>query len=208
MISAATALQFVVVAAVLAAVPGPDNVFVLMQSALKGVRSGVAVTLGLCTGLIVHTTAVAFGAAAIFAASATAFTALKLIGAAYLLYLAWGAFRAKASDDTATNGTSETGASLYLRGVVMNITNPKVAIFFLAFFPQFVTPGNGPVPLQIFQLGLLFIATTCVVFGGVALAAGRLSGWLRRSQRAVPLMNKVAGVVFVGLAAKLATAQR
>lgn len=208
MISAATALQFIVVAAVLAAVPGPDNVFVLMQSAIKGVRSGVAVTLGLCTGLIVHTTAVAFGAAAIFAASATAFTALKLIGAAYLLYLAWGAFRAKASDDTVTDGTAETGASLYLRGVVMNITNPKVAIFFLAFFPQFVVPGNGPVPLQIFQLGLLFIATTFVVFGGVALAAGRLSGWLRRSPRAVPLMTKVAGIVFVGLAAKLATAQR
>jgi len=208
MIPLDTAAQFLVVAVVLGLVPGPDNLFVLMQSAISGARSGLAVTLGLCTGLVVHTTAVAFGVAALFAASAMAFTVLKIVGAAYLLYLAFGAFRAGGSADGQATSMSGSFRALYLRGVVMNITNPKVAIFFLAFLPQFVTPAAGPVAPQIFQLGGLFMLASLAVFSGVALLAGRLSGWLRRSPRAIPLMNKLAGVVFVGLAAKLVTAQR
>lgn len=208
MIPPETALQFVAVAAVLALVPGPDNLFVLMQSAIRGARSGLAVTLGLCTGLIVHTTAVAFGVAALFAASALAFIALKIVGAAYLLYLAYGAFRAGATAAPAADPAAGSARALYLRGVAMNITNPKVAIFFLAFLPQFVAADRGPVAWQILQLGALFMATSLLVFGAIAAISGRLSGWLRRSPRAVPAMNKIAGLVFVGLAAKLATAQR
>ncbi|WP_024891940.1 LysE family translocator [Luteimonas huabeiensis] len=208
MIPPETALQFVAVAAVLALVPGPDNLFVLMQSAIRGARSGLAVTLGLCTGLIVHTTAVAFGVAALFAASALAFTALKIVGAAYLLYLAYGAFRAGATAAPAADPAAGSARALYLRGVAMNITNPKVAIFFLAFLPQFVAADRGPVAWQMLQLGALFMATSLLVFGAIAAVSGRLSGWLRRSPRAVPAMNKIAGLVFVGLAAKLATAQR
>lgn len=208
MISFDTALQFLVVAALLGVVPGPDNLFVLMQSAIRGPRSGIAVTLGLCTGLMVHTTAVAFGVAALFAASSVAFTALKVIGAAYLLYLAYGAFKAGSSKQQDQSTTANSWRALYLRGVVMNITNPKVAIFFLAFLPQFVATDRGPVYAQIFQLGSLFILSSLVVFCGIAAIAGKLSAWLRRSPRAIPVMNKVAGLVFVGLAAKLATAQR
>lgn len=211
MISLEVALQFIVTSAVLAAIPGPDNLFVLMQSALYGSRKGVAVTLGLCTGLIVHTLAVAFGVAAIFQASAAAFTALKIVGAAYLLYLAYGAFKASgaSSDSGGAEATPERSTSaLYVRGIVMNVTNPKVAIFFLAFLPQFVQADAGSVPLQVIQLGVLFIATALVVFSGIALASGRLAGWLRRSPRAIGRMNKVAGFVFIGLAAKLAMAQR
>lgn len=203
-----TALQFTLAAAVLGLVPGPDNLFVLMQSALRGARAGIAVTLGLCTGLIVHTLAVAFGVAALFAASALAFTVLKVIGAAYLLYLAWGAFRAGGASAPAATAVGDAPLRLYLRGVVMNITNPKVAIFFLAFLPQFVSAGAGPVWLQLVELGGLFIATSLVLFCAIAGVAGRISGWLRRSPRAIPLMNRLAGVVFIGLAAKLATAQR
>lgn len=202
------ALSFVLTAAVLALVPGPDNLFVLMQSAIRGARSGVLVTLGLCTGLVAHTTAVAFGVAAVFATSAWAFNALKLVGAAYLLYLAYGAFRAGNSGSAATSDEPLRASALYARGVVMNITNPKVAIFFLAFLPQFVVPEAGSVPLQVFQLGGLFIATTLVVFAAIAFAAGRLSRWLRGSARAIPVMNRIAGCVFVGLAARLVTAQR
>ncbi|MEH6415968.1 LysE family translocator [Pseudomonas sp. CGJS7] len=215
MIASDVAVQFIVTSAVLAAIPGPDNLFVLMQSALNGSRKGVAVTLGLCTGLLAHTTAVAFGVAAVFQASATAFTALKLVGAAYLLYLAYGAFKAgrgtgdAGAQDSAVEAAPEASAwALFARGIVMNITNPKVAIFFLAFLPQFVKTDAGPVPLQVAQLGALFIATTLVVFSGIAMASGKLSVWLRRSPRAIARMNTVAGCVFVGLAAKLATAQR
>lgn len=208
MIALETAVQFAVVAIVLGLVPGPDNLFVLMQSAISGARAGVAVTLGLCTGLIVHTTAVAFGVAALFAASAMAFTALKVVGAAYLLYLAIGAFRAGGTATGSVVSAAGSRRALYLRGVMMNITNPKVAIFFLAFLPQFVTPEAGAVAPQIFQFGALFMAASLVVFSMVALLAGCLSGWLRRSPRAMPVLHKVAGTVFLGLAAKLVTAQR
>ena len=188
--------------------PGPDNIFVLTQSALKGKLVGIVVTLGLCTGLIVHTSAVALGIAALFQASALAFNLFKYAGAAYLLYLAWGAFRAGA---TTLEGREAKETSLwrfYLRGIIMNVTNPKVSIFFLAFLPQFTNPAKGSLPLQLIVLGLLFILATIVVFGAISLLAGMLGQWLRRSERAQVLLNRVAGAVFAGLALKLATASR
>jgi threonine/homoserine/homoserine lactone efflux protein len=192
----------------LALAPGPDNIFVLTQSALKGKLVGIVVTLGLCTGLIVHTSAVALGVAAIFQASALAFNLLKYAGAAYLLYLAWGAFRAGAStlDNRETRETSLW--RYYLRGIIMNVTNPKVSIFFLAFLPQFTNPAKGSLPLQLIILGLLFILATIVVFGTISLLAGMLGQWLRRSERAQVLLNRIAGAIFAGLALKLATASR
>ncbi|MFC5771201.1 LysE family translocator [Thauera sinica] len=212
MIPLDVAVQFIVVSIALALVPGPDNLFVLLQSAIGGSRRGVAVTLGLCTGLVVHTAAVALGVAAIFQASATAFTALKILGAAYLLYLAYGAFRAgggtPAGGGTEGAAAERSGLALYGRGVLMNLTNPKVAIFFLAFLPQFVKADAGSVTFQIAQLGMLFILSALVVFCAIACAAGSLGGWLKRSPRAIPVMNKVAGCVFVGLAARLAMAER
>ncbi|MGY1490134.1 LysE family translocator [Methylobacillus pratensis] len=215
MVSIDTALQFVAVSAVLALAPGPDNMFVLMQSAAGGVRKGIAVTLGLCTGLVVHTAAVAFGVAAIFQASAAAFTALKIVGAVYLLYLAYGAFTSGMGASPGNKGTAHPNQDtigldkgLYQHGILMNVTNPKVALFFLAFLPQFVKDGAGAAPLQISQLGVLFMITTLVIFSLVAYTAGRLSRWLQRSPKAVRNMNRIAGVVFIGLAARLLTAQR
>lgn len=207
MIPIDTAATFSVASVLLALAPGPDNIFVLTQSALQGRGAGLLVTLGLCTGLIVHTSAVAAGVAAVFQASRLAFTILKLVGAAYLLYLAWQAFRAGASaieDD----GRERMGRrALYARGIVMNVTNPKVSIFFLAFLPQFADPARGPLALQLVALGGLFIAATLCVFGAIALAAGSVGGWLRRSARAQRVMNRVAGGVFLALAVKLATAR-
>lgn len=212
MISLDLAVQFALIAAVLGFVPGPDNTCVLMQSALGGTRKGIALTLGLCSGLVVHTAAVALGLAAVFQASAPAFTVLKIAGAAYLLWLAWGAFRAAgqaAPGAAGAPGAADTPArALYLRGILMNLSNPKVAVFFLAFLPQFVRAESGPVPWQVAQLGALFIAASLADFCLIAAVAGRLSGWLRRSPRAVLLMNRVAGCIFVALAARLATAQR
>lgn len=208
MLDAATLAIFTSASILLALAPGPDNIFVLTQSALKGRLVGIVVTLGLCTGLIVHTSAVALGVAAVFQASALAFNLLKFAGAAYLLYLAWGAFRAGASELSAETSRETSLWRYYLRGIIMNVTNPKVSIFFLAFLPQFTDPAKGRLPLQIGLLGLVFIGATLMVFGGFSLLAAVIGDWLRRSARAQLILNKTAGIIFAALAVKLATATR
>lgn len=201
-------IPFALASLLLALAPGPDNLFVLTESALSGPLAGLAVTLGLCTGLLLHTSAVALGVAAIFQVSALAFTLLKLVGAGYLLYLAWQAWRAPAASLPTAAATPPALGRLYRRGIVMNVTNPKVSIFFLAFLPQFADPARGPIWLQIGLLGGVFILSTIVVFGAIAGLAGSLGQWLRRRPGVQRLMNRLAGLVFLGLALKLATARR
>lgn len=191
----------------LAIAPGPDNIFVLTQSAMHGRKAGLLVTLGLCTGLLLHTTLVSVGVAAIFQSSTVAFTVLKSAGALYLLYLAWQAFRAGSTTiDPATQLPPDT-RTLYYRGVVMNITNPKVALFFLAFLPQFCDPALGSVTMQMILLGGLFIVATLVIFGAIAWSAGLLGEWLSKSEKAVVAIHRIAGVLFVALALRLAIAE-
>jgi len=192
----------------LALAPGPDNIYVLTQSAIQGRAAGLIVTLGLCTGLLVHTAAVSLGVAAVFASSVVAFNVLKIIGAAYLAYLAWQAFRAGASDILPEKNTKISSRRLYARGVVMNVTNPKVAIFFLAFLPQFADPSRGSLPLQLVFFGAIFIAAALLVFGSIAWFAGFLGERLGKSRRAQIILNRIAGTVFAGLALRLATAER
>lgn len=193
----------------LALSPGPDNIFVLTQSAVWGRRSGLLVVLGLCTGLIGHTVAVAVGLAAVFASSATAFNVLKWAGAAYLVYLAWGAWRAGAVTSRPRQGTpAMSDGQLYRRGIVMNLTNPKVSIFFLAFLPQFTNPAQGSVALQILSLGALIILSTLIVFSLIAWFAGLLGDRLQESARAQIWLNRIAGTVFLGLAIRLALSER
>jgi len=208
MLTTQVCLSFFGIAVLLAMAPGPDNLFVLMQSALWGPRAGMFVVLGLCTGLIGHTLAVAVGLAAIFAASQAAFTVLKLAGAAYLVYLAWGAFRARANTGLEEKPPRQSPGSLYRRGIIMNLTNPKVSLFFLAFLPQFTSPGRGSVAVQTLGLGLLFILATLLVFGCVALFSGAFGALLQRSERAQRWLNRAAGTVFLGLAVKLAFMHR
>ncbi|MET4730748.1 threonine/homoserine/homoserine lactone efflux protein [Lysobacter enzymogenes] len=203
-----TFAAFFATALFLAVVPGPDNVFVLTQSALRGKRAGLWVVLGLCTGLLVHTGAVALGVAALFERSRLAFDLLKYAGAAYLLYLAWQSLRAPAMTVESGEGERSGAGKLYLRGIVMNVTNPKVSIFFLAFLPQFVDKQAGSVTLQMLALGATFILATALVFGALALSAGAVGQRFARSARAQRWMNRAAATVFAGLAAKLATAQR
>ena len=150
------------------------------------------------------------GVAAIFQTSALAFTLLKVAGAGYLLWLAWLSFRAGASTtDVADGAASGTGSNfpgymtLYRRGIVMNVTNPKVSLFFLAFLPQFCDPARGSVALQVLSLGVLFMLATIVVFWTVAALGGRLAVWFNRSKRGQVMMQRVAGCVFVGLASAL-----
>ncbi|OYQ34196.1 threonine transporter RhtB [Niveispirillum lacus] len=200
---------FSLTALLLAYAPGPDNIFVLTQAALKGPWKGVMVTLGLCTGLIVHTTGVALGVAVVFQTSPTAFTLLAVVGALYLLYLAWGAWRA--APETLTDPTMDDRGEwgrLYLRGIIMNVTNPKVAIFFLAFLPQFTAPERGNLAMQLFILGTVFMLCALLAFSSIAFAAGSIRPWLRTSNRGQILLNRVAALVFVGLALTLLTAQQ
>lgn len=223
-----TLLAFFGVAVLLALTPGPDNVFVLLQSAQRGWRAGMAVVLGLCAGLVVHTAAVALGFAAVFAASGLAFTVLKLCGAAYLVWLAWRTLRpapampaslsaaatspmANAQAAPSPAATSTTQGSLWHmvgRGMLMNLSNPKVLLFFLAFLPQFADPARGPVALQLMVLGAVFMLATLLVFGAIACFSGAFGALLQRSARAQRLLAQVSALVFVGLAVRLATVSR
>lgn len=208
MIEPDAALPFFFASLLLGLAPGPDNIYVLAQSALYGRRAGFTVVLGLCSGLIVHTSAVALGIAALFHTSAVAFTALKLLGALYLLWLGWQALRAAGRPLSLGKGAGLNHWQLYRRGVIMNITNPKVSIFFLAFLPQFADPSAGSLGIQIMLLGSLFILATLLVFGAITLAAGSLGERFGQSDRAQVILNRIAGSVFVLLALRLATVER
>ena len=191
----------------LALAPGPDNIFVLTQSAMRGRLAGGVITLGLCTGLIGHTLLVSSGVAVIFKASPLAFTSLKLAGGAYLLYLAFLAFRASAAKLSPSDNGGASLFQLYQRGIIMNMTNPKVSIFFLSFLPQFANPERGPVMLQIVTLGFVFMISTLLVFGMISLFAGFLGGRLQQSPKAQNIMNRIAAIVYMALAVKLISAE-
>jgi len=203
-----TLFVFFMASNLLALTPGPDNLFVLAQAAQRGKMAGIIVTIGLCTGLLVHTTAVALGVAAIFQASAVAFSLLKYIGAGYLLYLAYQSFRAGVHENGEQKTKELSPRRLYGRGIIMNVTNPKVSIFFLAFLPQFTDPTYGPIVPQILLLGLIFIISTILVFGTISLLAGGVGARFRKSAKAQIILNRLAGIVFLGLAIKLALARR
>lgn len=207
MIPVESLIMFITASALLAIVPGPDNLFVLTQSAIHGRAAGIMLSLGLCTGLIVHTSAVALGVAAIFQTSVVAFTVLKVIGAIYLVYLAVRAFQASADSVELTRRGALSLSALYRRGILMNITNPKVSIFFLAFLPQFVVPEKGAFTQQVFMLGGVFMLVALAVLCVIAMLAAGLGYWLNRSPVAQLYLNRLAGVVFIGLALKLATSK-
>ncbi len=199
-----TIIMFLTASALLGFAPGPDNIFVLTQSILYGRSAGFKITLGLCTGLIVHTAVVALGVAALFQTSVIAFNVLKYLGAAYLLFLAWKSFRATSGGITIEKDREVPSWRLYRRGIIMNVTNPKVSIFFLAFLPQFADPARGSMTLQLAFLGLMFIAVTIVVFGLISQLAGIIGAWLQKSGKFEKIMNMTAGTIFAALAVKLA----
>ncbi len=202
---------FAATSVVLSLAPGPDNIFVLTQSAMHGSRAGLMVTLGLATGLLFHTAAVVFGLAALIQVSVTAFTTLKVLGAAYLLYLAWKSFRAtpmEASEPDGEKSTHMSDLAYYRRGIIMNALNPKVSIFFLAFLPQFIDTASGNIEGQMLILASVFFAATLVVFSVIAVVAGKLGDAFARTPKVQNVINKTAAVVFFGLAAKLLFTER
>ena len=197
-------VSFTIAAAVLAVAPGPDNLFVLLQSAMYGAKAGIFVTLGLCVGVFIQTLLAAFGVAAVVAASPTLLMIIQFAGAAYLLYLAWGAWNAPAGSDdkdAAKKYPRLTLFQLWRRGIIMNVTNPKVLIFFLAFFPQFIVKGasENEVMIQMLIMGVTFLMCTLVVFCAVAWCAGTLADRLR-SPKVQTILNKTSAVIFTILA--------
>ena len=201
-LSTETIIAFVTASVVLSLVPGPDNLFVMTHSALKGWRIGFYTTLGLCTGLIGHTVLVAIGVSVIFQTSAIAFNGLKIIGACYLLYLAWLSLQNKELN-LGGNSNDNANRSYYLTGVIMNLTNPKVALFFLVFLPQFVNTDNDNVTLQIFSLGVLFILSALCVFTSIAYLASLLEDILKKSKTVNKNLNILAALVYFALAFNL-----
>ena len=201
-LSIETIIAFVTASVVLSLVPGPDNLFVMSHSALKGWRIGFYITLGLCTGLIGHTVLVAIGVSVIFQTSAIAFNGLKIIGACYLLYLAWLSVQNKELNLGGTDKNS-TNRSYYFTGVIMNLANPKVALFFLVFLPQFVNTSNDNVTIQIFLLGLLFILSALCVFTSIAYLASFLEDILKKSKKVNKSLNLLAALIYITLAINL-----
>ncbi|MDX1784112.1 MAG: LysE family translocator, partial [Aequorivita vladivostokensis] len=170
-----TLISFSIATLALAISPGPDNIYVLTQSLANGTKSGIATTAGLISGCIVHTTLLAFGISAIIMTSDEIFYGIKILGACYLLYLAYKVYKSDEHISIAENAPKKTYAQLFKTGVIMNLVNPKVMIFFLAFFPGFLWNEDGNTVLQFYILGITFMMVSFITFSSIALAAGKIS---------------------------------
>ena len=194
-------IAFVIAATALAISPGPDNIFVLAQSISKGSRAGLATAYGLVAGCLVHTSLLAFGISEIIKHSDTLFFGIKLFGALYLLFLAYKVLR---SDDKilldGKGGTLHSQGRLFLTGLAMNVLNPKVAIFFLAFFPGFLFSDTLGTVVQFYVLGLLFMGCALLVFMTIALLAGRISHFIRARPMAGFWLKWIQFSVLLGIA--------
>jgi threonine/homoserine/homoserine lactone efflux protein len=204
-------LTLYVVAVFLAMVaPGPDMMFVLASGARGGPRVGFLAALGVATSEVVHITAAAAGLSAVFAAAPTAFTVVRLAGAAYLLYLGVQALRSARHQpvDAAVDAAPVSGRRAYVRGALTNLLNPKMVTFSVAFLPQFVDRGLGHVWLQFVVLGVIFVAFELLVDGSVGLFAGRIGAALGRRRRARQALDAGSGTVMIALAGRLALEPR
>jgi len=196
---------FVAAALVLLLTPGPAVLYIVTRSLDKGRRAGFVSVLGVHAGTLVHVAAAAAGLSAVLVASATAFRVVKYLGAAYLVYLGVRQLLSRVADPVeATLATPPHLRRAFVDGFVVNVLNPKTALFFLAFLPQFVTVSRGAVPAQIIGLGVVFVALGLLTDGLYALTAGTAARWLR-ARRGVALARRwIPGTMYIGLG--LATA--
>ena len=206
--SAGTLAVFATAALALAVVPGPAVLYIVAQSIDSGRAGGLASALGVATGGLVHVVAATIGLSALVASSAGAFTAVKLVGAAYLIALGVHTLVVRREPAPDAVRTPRRLRRRYAQGVVVNVLNPKTALFFLAFLPQFADPARGSVTLQLLVLGLVFVAIAVCSDAVWALAAGTASERLRASRRFLGVQRWVAGSVFLGLGLATAFAKR
>ncbi|MFT4697285.1 MAG: threonine/homoserine/homoserine lactone efflux protein [Flavobacteriaceae bacterium] len=193
-------LSFSLATIVLALSPGPDNIYVLSQSLTNGVKSGLATTAGLITGCILHTTLLAFGLSAVITASPAIFYGIKIFGAVYLFYLAFKVYRSDSKISLGSNVTKKSHKKLFSQGVIMNILNPKVMIFFLAFFPGFLWDKEGDTVFQFYVLGIVFMFVSFIVFGLIAVLAGKISNYLKSHKAVGSILKWLQIIVFIGIA--------
>ncbi len=192
-------ITFSIAAFVLIVVPGPAVLFVIARSIEQGRLAGLFSVLGISLGALVHAAAAALGISAIFAASAVAFSVVKYLGAAYLIYLGVTTLLRKPAAHHNIQIEQKPLGQIFRQGIIVNILNPKAALFFLAFLPQFTDPTRGSVPLQIFLLGLIFVSIALISDGGYALLAGQLRHWLQRSKGFQKGQKYVSGTAYIAL---------
>ncbi|QLG46281.1 LysE family translocator [Costertonia aggregata] len=194
-------LAFVIATSALAISPGPDNIYVLTQSIVNGKKYGLATVAGLISGCLVHTTLLAFGVSAIIKANAKIFFIIKILGAVYLLHLAYKIYASDASLVLGKGGVPlKSTASLFRQGFVMNVLNPKVTIFFLAFFPGFLFSDSLSTVFQFYVLGFLFMFVSAIIFSGIAVLSGTVSEFITRNNNLGIFLKWMQIVVFVGIA--------
>ncbi len=201
-------LSFIGASILLILMPGPDNIFVLTESLTKGQRTGVSISLGLASGIVIHTIAAATGLSIIIQKSAIAFSIIKYLGAAYLLFLAYKSAKEKRPTfdlNFNKNNSKKSFFQIYRKGLFMNVLNPKVALFFIAFFPQFVSKDGFNVITQMLLLGGIFMVFTVLIFSSIALLSGRLSSFLNNSKFwEATKWSKVAVLSILGITLALA----
>lgn len=179
-----TLISFALATSILSLSPGPDNIFVLTQSIVNGTKYGIATVLGLMSGCILHTTLVAFGISAIMKENDNIFFIIKIFGASYLIYLAYKVFKSDAKIVLSGNTVNkESILQLYKKGFIMNVLNPKVTLFFLAFFPQFLFSETISNVIQFYTLGGIFIVVSFLVFTTLAVLAGSISNYLKKNSK-------------------------
>jgi threonine/homoserine/homoserine lactone efflux protein len=198
-----TLLYFLGASVALTIAPGPDNIFVMTQGIARGRKPAIVTALGMCSGISVHTTAAAFGISAVFYSSVVAFNAVKFAGALYLLYLAVRTLRERSAVRLAVADVRPV-AALFKRGFIMNVLNPKVAMFFLAFLPQFVTPGTPHFPLWMLLLGFIFMLQAVVIFSLIGYFAGSIGGFILARPRLASYFDYLTAGVFASLGLRLA----
>lgn len=200
-------LTFLAAAITLTLAPGPDNMMVLGLGMSKGRIKGMAFGLGCALGCLSHTLLAALGVSALIAASPIAFTALKVCGGLYLIWLGFNAIRSKGGAQAAVVTANESAARLFFKGVFANAINPKVVLFFLSFLPQFVIPAHGHVTLQTALLGLTFTLQAALIFGLLGYFSGAVGQRLLATPRAGMWLDRAAGTIFVGLGLRLLVAR-
>ncbi|MTI09136.1 LysE family translocator [Curvivirga aplysinae] len=204
MIDQATLFTYVAILFGFVLIPGPAVIFTLAQASRSGTKVGVSTGFGIAAGDLVHTAMAVFGLSAIIQTSALAFTIVKIVGATYLLYLGIKAMFTKVETIELAGGKAVTAKQAFRQGAIAEITNPKTAMFFLAFLPQFVKPENGSAALQLTTLGVLFVLIGMGSTLLVAFSAGAMSRFLQRNQFVMRWQGKVVGCIYCALGVRLA----
>ncbi len=195
-----TLLYFLTASILLTLAPGPDNMYLLSKSLADGAKSGIILAGGLASGILFHTMLVILGVAALLQSSPVALQMLQYVGAAYLLFLAWGAFHASGELKLSTSISLGERSALYKRGVLMNVLNPKVLLFFLAFLPQFVDLGHPSANYHIAFLGFIFALQAFGIFSAIAVCAGRIRSQILKKKNLGLIFGRIEGCVLTLIA--------